>query len=117
MTFTYTPISTDRDRMRFHLGDTDADSAKFSDEELDGVLVEYVDYKPAVLACIRSMIARMAQPDFKADWLDVKPSTAVAAWQALLALKAGEFGLSSGRSFGSGVTNVIRADSDMGAWD
>lgn len=117
MSFSYTPIATDRDRMRFHLGDTDEASAKFSDEELDGALVEFVDYQSATLACIRSMIARLAQPDFKADWLDVKLSSAVATWKSLLATKSAEFGLTNGRAFGSGVTNVVRSDSDMTSWD
>jgi enterochelin esterase-like enzyme len=111
MTFTYSPIATDRDRVRFHLGDTDASAPKFSDEEIDGVLVECDGkYKQAVLACIRNLVARLSQPDFKADWLQVTSGDAIASWRTLYSEKAGEFGLAAGRSFTSGVTNVTRSD-------
>jgi enterochelin esterase-like enzyme len=111
VTFTYSPISTDRDRVRFHLGDTDASAPKFSDEEIDAVIVECDGHwKPATLACIRNLIARLSQPDFKADWLQVTSGDAIASWRRLYSEKSAEFGLTSGRSFTSGVTNVTRSD-------
>lgn len=117
MTFSYTlPFATDTDRVRFHLGDTDATAVKFSDEEIAAVLTEAGDYKAAVLMCIRNLIARLSQPDFKADWLQVSGADAVASWRKLYAEKAGEFGLASGRTMGSGVTHVVRGDSDMTGW-
>lgn len=116
MSFTYTPIATDADRVRFHLGDTDPAAAKFSDEEIAGVLAEFGTYQKAVLACIRNLITRLSQPDFKADWLQVTNGSAITSWRKLYDEKAGEFGLVTGRSFTSGVTNVVRADSDMTEW-
>jgi hypothetical protein len=111
VTFTFNPIATDRDRVRFHLGDTDASASKFSDEEIDGVLAECDgSYRLATLACIRNLIARLSQPDFKADWLQVTNGAAIASWRKLYAEKADEFGLTSGRSFTSGVTNLTRSD-------
>lgn len=118
MTFTYSPFSTDRDRVRFHLGDTDAAAPKFSDEEIDGVLGECDgSYQRATLACIRNIIARLSVSDFKADWLQVNNGTALTSWRRLYGEKESEFGLSTGRTFSSGVTNVVRGDSDMTSWE
>jgi hypothetical protein len=117
VTFTYAAFATDRDRVRFHLGDTDASAPKFSDEEIDGVLAECDgSYKRATLACIRNLIARLSQPDFKADWLSVTNGAALASWRRLYSEKADEFGLAAGRVTTSGVTHVVRADSDMTGW-
>lgn len=117
MTFSYSPFATDRDRIRFHLGDTDAPAAKFSDEEIDAVLSEKGgDYKLAVLALIRNLIARLSAPDFKADWLQVSNGAALTSWRKLYAEKADEFGLSTGRTFASSATHVVRGDSDMTGW-
>lgn len=116
MTFSYTPIATDADRVRFHLGDTDPAAAKFSDEEIAGVLAEFGTYQKAVLACIRNLITRLSQPDFKADWLQVTNGSAITSWRKLYDEKSAEFGLTVGRSSTSGVTNVVRGDSDMTSW-
>lgn len=98
MTYTYAPATggafTDRDRVRFHIGDTDPNAVKFTDEEIAAILTEAGDYQAATLACIRNLIAKLSIPDFQADWLKVDSSTARKGYLDLLDLKEDEFGSS-----------------------
>lgn len=98
MTFTYTPAApTDLTRVRFHLGDTDAESAKFDDETLNFLLAEYSnDIGETVMAAIKGLIARIAgDANFTADWLTVDTYSAIKGLKDLLILKGNEFGLSA----------------------
>ena len=90
MTFSYSPITNDLSRVRFHIGDTDAASAMFSDEEVTGVITEVGDWKKAVIALIQNLIAKCSQPNFTADWLTVDSASAVRSYQALLQMKRRE---------------------------
>jgi hypothetical protein len=90
MTFSYTPISRDQDRVRFHLGDTDVNAAAFSDEEIVGVITEVSDWKIAVIYLIQNLIAKCSTPNFTADWLVVDSASAVKSYQALLQIKRRE---------------------------
>jgi len=110
MTFTYTPASpTDITRVRFHIGDTDEDSAAFSDEEITFVISEQTTWQRAVIACIQTLIARMAAtPDFTADWLKVDATSALAGYRALLAEKRRELGVAGVTAT---ATAVYRSDS------
>ena len=65
MTFTYTQtLLTDRDKIRFAIGDTTEDSgvlpggSNFSDEELAGLVTQEGSWEGAVLACFNSLSAR-----------------------------------------------------------
>lgn len=111
MTFTYdlTNGFSDAERVRFHLGDTDAAAAKFSDEEIAAIITEAGSWQDAVIACIQNLIARLSVPDFKADWLQVTASKAREGYESLLEIKEKDFGLGG---IASGVTHVYRADSD-----
>jgi len=116
MTFTYDPTNgfSNLERVRFWLGDTDSTKAKFSDEEITAVLTDSVTWQEAALALLESLIARLSsQTDFKADWLEVKVSQAVAQLKALLASleKRWSLGSYAGRSNDVGAVNVYRADS------
>lgn len=97
MTFTYSvPFQSDRDRVRFHIGDVDALHSKFTDEELDAVLIQSGNnWQQAVLMALGSLILRLAVPDFRADWLQVSVSAARKAYQQMLMAKRGEFGISA----------------------
>lgn len=110
MTFTYTPESPDDiTRVRFHIGDTDSEAAIFTDEELSFIISEAGSWQAAVVSCIKSVIARVSkEPDFKADWLQVDSSRALAGWTSLLAEKRQEFGIPAVSSSGKAV---YRSDS------
>lgn len=111
MAFTYTPFNTDRDRLRFHLGDTDAKVAKFQDEELDAIITEAGDWQRGVIWCIRNLLARMQGPDFRADWLQVSQLDAARkAYERLLKDKLAEFELGG---VATGAVHVYRVDSDQ----
>jgi len=101
MAFTYAPSATPSDitRVRYHIGDTTEATAIFSDEEITMAIAESGNWQLAVLGCIRSIIARIsAEPSFTADWLRVDYATALAGYQKLLAIKAAQFGYSTGAS-------------------
>lgn len=95
MTFTYTPAAvTDITRVRFWLGDTESAAAIFTDEEITMMISEEGDWQHAVIACIRSIIARIsATPDFTADWLKVDQSRALKGYERLLTEMQKKFGI------------------------
>lgn len=67
MAFTYTAPTTDRDRVRFYIGDTvsaagpkPGASSNFTDEELDGVLATEGAWQRAVAGCYEALAALWA---------------------------------------------------------
>lgn len=95
MTFTYTPSSVnDITRVRYHIGDTVESGALFTDEEITMVITETGTYQTAVISLLQAMIAKYSEPDFRADWLSVNSSKAVASLRTLLSQKRKEFGIS-----------------------
>lgn len=116
MTFTYDPSNgfTNLERVRFWIGDTESAKAKFSDEEITAMLGEYATWQESAVALVRSLIARLSsQTDFKADWLEVKVSQAVAQLRALLASLETQWALGSYAIVVNDVggVNVYRSDS------
>ena len=95
MTFTYSPGTSPSDLtlVRYHIGDTVESGALWSDEEINMVLSQESSVGAAVVSLIQSTIAIYSEPDFKADWLTVSPSKAVAGLQRLLLAKRKEFGI------------------------
>ena len=117
MTFTYEYDLADngRDRVRFEVGDTDADGYFLEDEEILGLLsIHSDDWQQAVLASIRAIIGKLSRPAFSADWLKVDPKVAIDSYRKLLAEKAAEYGVTLGENYGgwfeSGSTDVTRSD-------
>lgn len=112
MTFTYTPESpTDITRVRYHVADTDASNAFWTDEEIQFVIDETGTYKTAVISLIGNLIARYArEPDFVADWLRVDTSRALPLLQELLREKRKALDVSSISAQG---LPVYRGDSDQ----
>lgn len=111
MTFTYDLNAPgDPERVRFHLGDTDASAPKFQDEEIGFILAEAGSWQLAVIACIKNMIVRLSQPDFTADWLRVDHGAAREGFERMLANKEAEFGIGSAAA---DVTYTYRIDSDQ----
>ena len=103
MAFTYTPEAPDDvTRVRFAIGDTDADAVIFSDGEIAMAIEEAGGWRGAVLSCLRGIIAKIsAKPDMTADWLRVDYGRSLAGYQALLAAKEREYG--GGRIVGGRV--------------
>lgn len=118
MTFTYdlTGGFTDLTRVRFDIGDTDADAAIFSDEEINAIVTDTGSWQQAVIKCLKHIIAKLsAQPEMTADWLKVSVKDAVASYRRMLADKEAEYGDGtdddSNNGIVSGVTFVYRVDS------
>lgn len=97
MTFTYElSPADDITRVRYHVGDTDEDTAIFSDEEISFAISEEGTWQKAVIASIRSILGRLShEPDMTADWLRVDWRRSSDAWMKLLAEKKQQFGLSA----------------------
>jgi hypothetical protein len=113
MTFTYSPFTADKDRVRFHTGDTDSTRAWFTDEEITAIITEAGSWQSAVIACIQNIIARLSgEPDFRADWLQVSQANALKSFRALLKDKARELGVALSPVRAS-VGYVYRADSNQ----
>lgn len=111
MTFTYgEDLTDDGDFVRFHTGDTDSDGYFLSDAIIASLLATETSKEKAVLSGLSYIITQLAQPNFKADWLQVDNSSALASYKALLAEKRAAFG--SRRVVGSAV-HVYRADSQQ----
>lgn len=111
MTFTYNlAIPDDITRVRFHLGDTTEATAIFSDEEISFIIDETGSWRAAVIAGIRSIMARLAaEPDMTADWLRVDWRRSAENWRTLLNEKAQEFGIGKARA-SSGGQHPYRVD-------
>lgn len=112
MTFTYTPSATPSDttKVRYWIGDTDADAAMFSDEEIGMAISIEGTAQKAVISLIRSAMARLAhEPDMTADWLRIEWRRATENWAALLKQRQTEFRL--GPRAVSGAQHAYRADS------
>lgn len=115
MTFTYDPSDgfSDLERVRFWLGDTESAKAKFTNEEITAVIDDSDSWQEAAIALLDNLIARLSsQTDFKADWLEVKVSQAVAQLRALKTQLEKKWGLGSyAGSNDVGAVNFYRADS------
>lgn len=113
MTFTFgSDLSDNLDFVRFKTGDTVQDESFLTDELITSLLAVSADRYEATIAAVRYIITQLARPDFKADWLEVKNSTARAGYVALLADLKAEFGLDgvSGGLTGKSV-RTYRGDS------
>lgn len=103
MAFTFDPeVSgfTDRNRVRWGVGDTDADYPIFTDELIDAVLTdnasESVPWQHTVIDLLENLVSTLAHtPDFQADWLRVDQSKALAALEKRLAAKKAQYGIDS----------------------
>lgn len=94
MGFSYgNDLTNDLDWVRFKTGDTQSDEAFLPDELILSLLSIESSKQRAALAACAFIITQLSRPDFKADWLEVKNSTARAAYEKLLARLEGEFGI------------------------
>jgi hypothetical protein len=113
MTFTWgaDPVNDAADWIRFELGDTDESDYFLEDEEIGAALALAEDDKQdAALSCIKLIQRKLSKPNFRADWLQVDYEKARAAWQATLAEKTQEYGISDGTGLAAGFTHLTRKD-------
>ncbi len=100
---------TDKDRVRFHVNDTDPTAPKWSDELITAVIADQGSWQKAVIALLTDLLFKLSQPDFKADWLEVSNQSAAAtSVRLLLASKKKELGVTT---ITSSFINVYRSDS------
>ena len=112
MTFSYVPGATPNDvtKVRYYIGDTDANAAMFTDEEITMALSLEGSVPGAVIGLIRAAMARLAhEPDMTADWLTINWRRNAENWAALLKQRKAEFGL--GARAVTGHQHAYRADS------
>ena len=94
MTFTFgSDLSDDLDFVRFKTGDTVQDESFLTDELITSLLATHDTKEEATIAAVKYIITRLSRPDFKADWLEVKNTTARAGFEKMLAELKAEFGL------------------------
>lgn len=81
-------LTTQRDRLRFQLGDIDPDAELLPDETYDAVLAQYAnDERQSTITLATSLINRYAQMPNKvvtAGGSDVTWTNRVAGWQELI---------------------------------
>lgn len=66
MTWTYTDLSTDKDKVRLKIGDTDESDRQLFDEEINAQLAESGSVQSAAVACARLLAAKYARQMNKA---------------------------------------------------
>ena len=119
MTFTFNFDATDDgDLVRYHLSDTDEDTAVFSDEQITMALSVAGGVNQAVISLIKFRLQKLAnEPDAKVDFVSVDWKRSQKAWEKMLSEKRKEFGISSRTAR---AVQVYRKDSllnDVTDWD
>jgi hypothetical protein len=112
-------LSTDLAKVRFHIGDTDADGYYLQDETINALLTTEGSVGAASIACIKYIISQLSKPNFKLDWMSVSDmQEARKGYQELLSQKVTEFGLPRYTAT-STISQPYRADSgqDSDEWE
>ncbi len=105
-------LTEDKDKVRFHIGDTDTNGAYLADETIDALIASEGSIGAAVLACIKYIITQLSSPSFKLDWLSVTNQEARKGFESMLKVKAQEFGIAlSGLSATASISLPYREDS------
>lgn len=109
MTFTFTDdLTIPVNFVRFYSSDTVQAEAFLSDELITSLITDAGSKQKAVIAAIEYKIARLSQPNFKADWLQVDNKSAVDSLLKMLAARRAQFGVPA---VTASVMHVYRADS------
>jgi hypothetical protein len=112
-------LSTDLAKVRFHIGDTDADGYYLQDETINALITSEGSVGAAAIACIKYIISQLSKPNFKLDWMSVSDmQEARKGYQELLSQKVTEFGLPR-YTASSTISLPYRADSgqDSDEWE
>jgi hypothetical protein len=111
MSFTYSSdLTISRDFVRFHTGDTVETESFLSDEIITSLLATESSQQYAVIAALKYILARLSQPNFKADWLSIDLKSARQGYEMILSEKRLEFGIAQ---LTGQVTHVYRSDSGL----
>lgn len=95
MAFTYQPGATDRDRVRFWTGDTDAGDPLLQDAEIDALLAEESSYKRAAILACRAIAAQLSRKaDYRNADLAVSASQRAEAYRTLAEKLERQWGIS-----------------------
>lgn len=112
MTATYTAWASDKDRVRFHVGDTAIATPINSDEDITATITEAGGWQLAVIWLIDARMASLSNiPSFTADWLRIENDKAIAALTKLREQKCRQFGIASIDNVSMDTINVYRTDS------
>jgi hypothetical protein len=107
MTYTY-ELTTDRGKVRLAINDTDTTAGKLTDAEIDYALTLKTTVGAAAVQCIDWLLAKVADPNFTADWLTVDNASAFKSLSSLRLLLCQSFGVPS---LTTSSVFVYRADS------
>jgi hypothetical protein len=114
MSFSYNiALDDNKDIVRFHIGDTDANGHYLDDETINALITSEGSVGGAVVACIMYIMTQLSSPDFKQDWMEVSNKNARQGFEELLRLKRNHFGISTGVTAASTIKNPYRKDSDQ----
>lgn len=101
-TYNFTTDTTYISAIRLHINDTTdgtGGQAKLTDAEiLYGISEGGGTLGGGVCKCIQFLMAKVADPNFKADWLEVDNAVAYKSFKDLLTIKRQEFGISANRA-------------------
>lgn len=118
MTFSYsTSLATNKDKVRFRIGDTDSNRELLSDEEIDAVLTAKPSVLPASMECVEAILAKIARDiDRNAAGISSSRSQAFTHYKDLL-IKLGREMLTESEMFVGGLSKSAKrgfeADSDF----
>jgi hypothetical protein len=118
MTLTYDAAeSSDRDRVRGKIGDTDANRELLDDDTVDAVLELYPSVTSAAIECCRRIIAKLARDvDRGAIGTNASRSQAISNYKDLISMLQSEL-LTHGRMFvgGESLASNESQSADTGA--
>jgi len=119
MSWTYSgdPSGSDRDEVRFLVGDTDTSDQQLSDEEIAYLLTEYTNPRVAAVAAVKAIIAKYARLVTKeVGDLRLQYSDRLANYKNLLVTLEKETAFSTVVPYAGGISksdkDSVRDDSD-----
>lgn len=105
MAYSGDPTSSDGDKLRFLLGDTDPNYPVFTDSEVAYLLAQYPDPLVAAIAGCQSLIARYAsQVDRSIGALSISAGQRVEHYTALLATLQGQQAMTTAIPWAGGLS-------------
>ena len=104
-------IATEKDWVRFQIGDTNSDGMYIDDETIN-YFIDLNSKEQAVIDSLKYIITQLSAPNTKIDWLTVSYQDAREGYEKMLADKKKELGINS-ISFSTNNNTVWRADSDQ----
>ncbi len=107
MTVTYS-LSTTIGKIRLNINDTDTANPKLTDEEIQYCIDEKTTVGASSVMALGLLMAKLADPNFQADWLQVDNASAFKSLSSLRLLLCQSYGVPS---LTTSSVFVYRADS------